>query len=410
MTTIPLLPLFRSLLTTPNGDRWFRPWSPDKMERLDAALATWFAAQSAGSIDNPRFVDSKAIIGRAVEDAWGAIARDRKALDALSDADRNALDSLPAPNLSNVSGRRRRVAAAPPGALRTQTLAFLDEIKPLEEVYAFLKAHTVKRVQRTEEERAAAEFRPPATSNKAVAQVRLVLEAAIDRVYQELVANRRDRNRKIIAAYLAAQAKELAAPPPSYPHGYSPVEHYSMPGAGYRRVTNPSAVAFLSKVLDADQPAPTSARRGLVYFATPETYKMSDAEALDEAKRIRDQFLFKNLVKLTPLLEAKGADVFESIQEIGTFDLARFEGAFRVKFTDGSHFRLNNAVVFVTNQYDTSFCRFPTTFHDVVLPDGQPMTSPSEERMHTVFAPTSQGTTDGEKGPPSKNSRSRRRR
>jgi len=62
-------------------------------------------------------------------------------------------------------------------------------------------------------------------------------------------------------------------------------------------------------------------------------------------------------------------------------------GEFEARFKDGSSFRLRNEVVFVVNHYGTEFNRFPTTFHDVTLPGGKPMSSPSEERMHTVFAP-----------------------
>jgi hypothetical protein len=162
-----------------------------------------------------------------------------------------------------------------------------------------------------------------------------------------------------------------------------------LPGAtrARRRITNPHAVTFLHGVLERAPLRPGHYASGQAYVATPKSYAKSDAIALKEAQDIRAQFLYKNLVKLTPLLEAKGDTQFANVQELGQFDLESLEGDFRVEFHDGSSFRLHNAVVFVTNQFDTHFCRFPTTFHDVVMPGGAPMPSPSEERMHMVFAP-----------------------
>ena len=373
-------PIFKRLVLSPGETSWQRPLSERQQEWLNQSLETWGQALTEGGIDNPRFVESKEAISRALENAWSSVPRDFEALRLLSEAHQNALDSLPSPNLANLAGRLKRVEKTPDSPLRTELVALLTELSPLAEAYAFLKANTRKRQVKTEEEREAERFVPPPSSSQAVAKVREVLEQAIDRAYQGLVDRYTRMNRTTIETYLQAQEVALSGEKPPR-NGYTPTTHFTaVDGYGQKKVVNPHGVAFLSKVLDYDY------KQFYVYKATDETWKKADADALEQATFVRDQFLYKNLVKLTPVLEAKGDEAFESISEVGQFELSRLEGEFHVQFKDQSSFRLRNAVVFVVNQYNTHFNRFPTTFHDVKLPGGEPMASPSEERMHTVFA------------------------
>ena len=58
-----------------------------------------------------------------------------------------------------------------------------------------------------------------------------------------------------------------------------------------------------------------------------------------------------------------------------SFPVHSVRGPFEVRFKDSSSLRLRNAAVFVVNHYGTHFNRFPTTFHDVVMPNGEIMRS-----------------------------------
>lgn len=387
-------PTFKRLISTQGPTQWDKPLSPDQLQRLEQALATWQDGLNQGGIDNPRFVESKDRIGRALEIAWRAAPRDQAAVDQLPEAQRNALDTLPSPNLSNLAGRLKRVEKTPDSPTRTALMGLLQELTPLAQAYEFLKANTRKRQVKTEEERDAERFVPPPSSSKAVEQARAILEHAIDRAYQGLVDRYTLMNRRLIQTYLDAQQQALADPARAG-KAYLPSTHLSRKNAqGRSEVIDPMGVAFLTEVLVSHH----QHTRVPVYLANEQTWVTADRKAEEQAKLVREQFLYKNLAKLTPVLEAKGDEAFLSIQEVGRFDLSSLEGQFEVRFKDNSSFRLRNAVVFVVNHYGTHFNRFPTTFHDVVLPNGEPMPSPSEERMHTVFAqPASQAP--ARKGP-----------
>lgn len=376
-------PTFKHLISTQGPTQWDKPLSPAQLQRLEQALATWQDGLDHQGIDNPRFVDTKETIGRALETAWRAAPRDRDYIDQLPEAQRNALDTIPAPNLSNLAGRLKRVDKTPDSPARTALLGLLQELTPLAQAYEFLKANTRKRQVKTEEEREAERFAPPPSSSQAVAQVRQILEHAIDRAYQGMVDRYTLMNRQRIQSYLDAQQVALSDPARGG-KAYLPSTHLSRKNAqGRSEVIDPQGVAFLTEVLTSHY----QTTRVPVYLANEQTWVLSDRKAEDQARQVREQFLYKNLAKLTPVLEAKGDQAFEAMEEVGRFDLSNLEGEFLVRFKDRSSFRLRNAVVFVVNSYGTHFHRFPTTFHDVVLPNGEAMASPSEERMHTVFAP-----------------------
>lgn len=378
-------PLFHGYLTAQSDERHRgSAYTDRRLEYLEKSLETWAKGMEEGTIENARLVESKESISRAIDAAWQAVPRDLDYLRTLSEAHYNALDTIPAPNLSNLAGRLKRVKATADHPIRTQLIELLEELVPLATQYEFLRANAVKRRPKTDEEKAA-EFQPPPSSSAAVAAARTVLETAIDRTFQDLVSRRRASNQRRLDSYFAARDKVLSDPG-FKGRGYTPHTHLSAHRAGYSRIIDQDGLSFLHHVL-VPVTKKINDRYVDIYEQDDQTLEKSNALADKEARHIREQFLYKSLSKLTPILEAKGDDVFDKIQEVGRLNLEGREGEFLVSFKDGSSFRLRNAVVFVVNQFDTHFCRFPTTFHDVKLPGGVSMPSPSEERMHTLFAP-----------------------
>jgi hypothetical protein len=111
-------------------------------------------------------------------------------------------------------------------------------------------------------------------------------------------------------------------------------------------------------------------------------------KGIEAADFMQKQFVIKNAQKLASIMDAKKAKLasapevlYARVAQRGTF-----EGDMRLTFVDGSHFEVRNQVVFKVNSYGTFFMQYPTTFHNVVMPNGKPMGQPSEERMNTVFA------------------------
>lgn len=359
-----------------------------KMEALDEALGSWNIAMSAGQVENARLVESKEVISRALESAWSHIPRDNDYLKTLPDAQWNALDSLPAPNLSNIDGRLRRVLATPDHPLRTALSEFLKEMLPLSSQYAFLRANAVKRRPKTEEEKAM-EFAPPPSSSKAVAQVRQHLEAAIERTYGGLLERRRAYNQQCVKSYQAGVSKILE--PLQLEDGGNAISALELRNVDRQlRALELRWADVVPHVLKRQLKKVVRTTLNL-FEETEETQRLSDALAEKDARLFKELFLVKNLKKLTPILEAKGEEAFDRIEEVGEISLEGREGEFSLHFKDGSSFRIRNAVVFVTNQHGHQFARFPSTFHDVKLPGGVIMPGPSEERMHQVFvrAPSS---------------------
>jgi len=302
-------PIFKRLATTPGQHQWDRALTPKQTQRLEEALAIWKESQDAGGIDNPRFLETKDAISRALEIAWRAVPRDDAYINTLPDAQRDALDTLPSPNLSNLSGRLKRVEKTPDSLTRTNLVQLLKEIAPLGEAYAFLKANTRKRQVKTEEQREAERFTPPPSSSQAVAQVRAILETAINRAYQGLVERYTLNNRRLIETYLEAQAVALADPERKG-KTYSPTAHFTRKDErGREQVADPQAVSFLVKVLEYKNEQTGHYSYTTVYKANEDTWSASDTEAEKLARMVRDQFLYKNLVKLTPVLEARSQRV-----------------------------------------------------------------------------------------------------
>lgn len=130
------------------------------------------------------------------------------------------------------------------------------------------------------------------------------------------------------------------------------------------------------------------------------------ALARTDAAAMRDEFIFKVIEKIAPIVETKGNLV--GVREVSnTIQVGRLSGMLEVEFADGASFVVDNNVVYSHSVRGRHFARFPLTFHNVVLPGGGRMKQPSEERMHSVFcaapapAPCDEPDEDeeGESGP-----------
>lgn len=108
------------------------------------------------------------------------------------------------------------------------------------------------------------------------------------------------------------------------------------------------------------------------------------ALAKKDASAMRDEFIFKVIEKIAPIVENKGNLV--GVREVSnTIQVGRLSGMLEVEFADGASFVVDNNVVNSHSVRGRHFARFPLTFHNVVLPGGGRMKQPSEERMHSVF-------------------------
>jgi hypothetical protein len=108
------------------------------------------------------------------------------------------------------------------------------------------------------------------------------------------------------------------------------------------------------------------------------------ALAKKDATALRDEFIFKVIEKIAPIVETKG-NLAGAREVSNTIHVGRLSGMLEVEFADGASFAVDNNVVYSHSERGRQFARFPLTFHNVILPGGGRMKQPSEERMHEIF-------------------------
>jgi hypothetical protein len=116
----------------------------------------------------------------------------------------------------------------------------------------------------------------------------------------------------------------------------------------------------------------------------------TDEKALKYATRMTDDvvdhFINKQTAKMSEVLVKK-----DNLKTIELVNARTGSGAIEcdldLAFADGSSFRVTNKLVWSVSKLGKTFYRFPTTFHDVVFPNGERMKgAASEERMDKEFA------------------------
>lgn len=384
-------PQFFALLGVQGSFEYERPYSQDRMLRVEQAIESLVEGDRAGEIPNPVYQDARECINRALETAWSRLPA--PSWDSLNGQDK-LFEAFHGTHLSvtNHAGKLKRMVGLEHPMLPVRQ-AFLDEVTPLAIMTNELKAKAVKRRVKTEEERAEEEeqkFVVPPTSSKVVLQVKQLLEDMVNERYVELRDFIRQNHQSILNRFLEKE-KEAKSDPTlngkdfngrAYTT-YTPIHHASYRHQG-RTLTDQSIFSVLSMTLESyDVPG---AYYEDAWREKKDSSAILDAMAEEKATLIRDRFIYKNIIKLSGILDGKGEDQLAGAEIIGnTFSLGGFEGRFKFTFHDGSGFDITTSYVYVVNQHGTQFGRVPLTFHDVLLPGGEKMPSPSEERMHTIF-------------------------
>lgn len=108
--------------------------------------------------------------------------------------------------------------------------------------------------------------------------------------------------------------------------------------------------------------------------------EMSDRYAQD----IVNRFTYKNTHKLGFILTEKN-----NLKEVSLTNVKLGKGHIECdvncEFEDNAKFIANTSVVLSYSKYGKPFYRYPTTFRDVVLPNGENLINSSEERMEEIF-------------------------
>lgn len=352
------------------------------LPRFEAAVAALETGIREGAIANVEFVEAKGTISNAVDEGWDKVReqepkrRQVNSMWELTDEERALSDAIY--SLSNpgggvkafVSANRKRLAAIAKKGVAHDYFAvvgrYLDEVAPLAEMIEAAKGVAVKRKIKTEEERAEENrYVPPPTAAAAMARVQAMLEKMVDEKYQALVSFYVTRSRNTLEAFLKAQ--EEAGKP------LDPYDHY-MKG----RYIAPGAYSLICKLTKEES-------YGGPHVKRPDADAIIRADAEKDAAETRDFFIFRNLRKIDSIIDAKGGDYSECRVLSCTIDNGGVEGSLYFAFADGSSFTVYLSVVWKHSTRGKPFAQFPVRFHNPVLPNGERMKDPSEERMNTVF-------------------------
>ena len=133
---------------------------------------------------------------------------------------------------------------------------------------------------------------------------------------------------------------------------------------------------ILSNFLDSEY---NHKERGGYAYTLKKDYKsIVDKMAKQSAKEAVESFVYKMKMKLSVIVGGRGIGV--DVSGNSNRNTISFE------FEDKSRFTVQNSIVLSYSVYGKPFYRYPTTFHNVILPNGDKLRSPSEAKIKKEFA------------------------
>lgn len=284
---------------------------------------------------------------------------------------------------NNIEGKMKKLEKViTDHPVKAEYLAFAKELMILVRAMESLKPHIVKRITRTPEELAALEkekFHQKLASVPALKAVSEVLTKMTDEVKHQYAKDVTDHFMRLAEKFVNEVQHEEQFLKRREGGAWGTNAQYA------QKVMN--AYGFVIQIMCDKTPGAT--------VWEPETYKLkvnyravAEKEGNEAANFMQKEFLHKNVNKLCNVLDMKGN--LQGEPKILSIHASRgmIEGDIRFEFADGSGFKVRNKIILKYSIYGKPFNQYPTTFHDVVLPGGKPMSQPSEERMVTVFAAT----------------------
>lgn len=351
------------------------PSAAKRREALENAIAAIATGLTNGAITNPVYVDVKATIARAFEEAWdnvvGEVYTYGGKWESLSRPEYDLYWSMSKPQSHTIAGMLKKIEKSKIDTPMTRDMvAFLKEIGPLGLAVVKLKDMVVKR-QPKEDPAAArkAKYDAPDVSASALGEFKALLVKVTEEAYGELLRMLTERNGKLVDRWVELENASQALPF-NQRHKSKEGQHADQIAANH---------PFIYQCVTGTD----TGRNQRTYTRNDKADGVVAKVSKEQADQTREYFIYKNLDKIASILDAKGN--YKSAMLLDRTVLNGLEGTIRVEFQDGSGFTVKNAVVYVMNSYGTQFNRFPLTFTDVYLPNGARMPRPSEQRMNEVF-------------------------
>jgi hypothetical protein len=346
--------------------------SDKKLVQFNRLITTIKASLAAGSITNPIFNDTKSALNRLLDDAWEARISSRYTYAglyrSLPPAVLEFYHSISYPQLHTITSVLNKVTTTKLAHPMIDDMrTFLSEMVPLQIMINQLKPMIVKRAAKTDQRDP--RFVSPAASTMASKRVHALLTSVMADSYEGLVQALKAGMMRKLAAFQAA-AKVAAD------------NGKTLTLRGYAKQVRGADVNFLTRVTYDDRP------RSLKVLISDDADQTITHLAKRHADELREMFIAKNLRKIVSIMDAKenSGIALSEIKVISrNISIGGFTGEFHAAFVDGSCFDFTNSIVWSQSVYGKVFNRFPLTFHNVRLANGEKMAQPSEERMNTIF-------------------------
>jgi hypothetical protein len=141
----------------------------------------------------------------------------------------------------------------------------------------------------------------------------------------------------------------------------------------YKSKENYHLNKILSNFLDSEY-----GPNGHYVYSVKKDYKsIVDKMAKQSAKEAVEGFVLKMKMKLSVIVGSRGIGV--DVSGNSNRNTISFE------FEDKSRFTVQNSIVLSYSVYGKPFYRYPTTFHNVILPNGKKLSNPSEAKIKKEF-------------------------
>ena len=339
--------------------------SEKRNEQLKGVIDRLQACFGTGEILSSEISDVKSILNRFVEDAFSEkIAAKFYHAGKYASLPQDLQDVGYVYEARLVKSYSKKLSKLSTESKKTEAYAemqkFVDVMMPLCDTIEWMKAHTVSALAKKKE---AAEikkveddsWRKKYVNNKDVKKVIDLLS---------------DTSKEIRGKIFSTQLKFLEKIVDIFN------EKKDANNNDYKKIfkNNPFAAQVIMRVFDH-----RANKLDDEYKATLEKMAQSTAD------EIVDNFVYKNTGKIAYVVFTKNNLKSVTLSNI-KIDSGVVECNLNCHFKDGSSFIATTSVVLSYSKFGKPFYRFPTTFHEVMLPDGSRLAGPSEQKMEEVFA------------------------
>ena len=333
-------------------------------KRFQDALDKLEQYKEAGELFQVEFKEMKEDLSRAIEAAWSELIRapyfhagrwENLPEDVYPVGDLNT-------GLHLVSSSLKKAKKLPDHPSTRAAVKFFTELLPVERDVKALKGMIVKKKKaKVEAEKKKEEKFQKHVASEDVKKVKRVLKRVTTKLRSEI----QDDNLKWLKDIVSKWKKQ-----------YDPENEKTGPHEFYRN--NSHNASIVMRVVERDSYySPFKMKKGYTKDLEKEATQMTDDMV--------ENFIGKNTSKLAEIVSEKGGLKTVTLRRAWT-GRGKIEGTLKLEFKDGSSFVVDSNLVQSYSVRGKPFVRYPTTFHNVIMPNGKKMKGKaSESRMKKEF-------------------------